>query len=455
MKTLLFLLQFMLFSFFSNAQLNTRLIASKYGNGIVKIICADTSLTDSTNKTGLLNKAGLFLSRGSGFFVSNDGYIFTNRHVIATCVWGYMLYDYRDSYGQTQSGFGPYSENIINDKSFIKAVITGYTTPVVQVFYGKGEDDYKLYIAEVVAIGTGAFDGAILKVVSDIDGHKTGDGFNALPLGNSDSAQQGERFCVAGFPAQATDYNGIEMLRDMSTLSTGIMSGYDFNMNKDYGFIKTDASVHGGNSGGPVFDESNKVIGIATATGNTTGIGLVGGINGMYYVSASNAKIHSLLIDRGLKAPNRAMSINTAPGNRQPIKTANEINGTQLSSASQNFANARIYFSNVLPDNSGAPPARSQQYSSFSIDTKKGGTIYVYVDNYPALLNTNAIVVLIDKLNKLGQYEKYQDKKFDINGAFDYTYFQFTTKEKGTFRFTVYSKETAYISSGTVDLVKK
>ncbi|MFT4155044.1 S1C family serine protease [Parafilimonas sp.] len=449
MKTLFFFLQFTLFSFLSQAQLNTKLIASRYGSSIVKIICSDTSQSNGENKMGQ------FLLRGSGFFVSSDGYIFTNRHVIETCVWGYIDYDYLDDYGKVQRNIKTYSEAAVYDKSFVKAERTGYTIPIVQVFYGTGEDDYKLYIAEVVAVGTGAFDGAILKVVSDIDGHKiTLNNFSAVPLGNSDSVQQGERFCVAGYPAQ-TIYDETTLLHDMSTLSTGIMSGYEFNMNKDYGYIKTDAAIHGGNSGGPVFDENNKVIGIATASGIATGIGLVGGINGMYYVSASNAIIHSQLIAKGLKAPIRAMSINTALGERQPIRTANEINGIQSSATSQNFANASVYFSNVPPDNSGAPPGQSQQYSSFSLDSKKGGTVYVYIDNYPALLNTDAIVVLIDKLNKSGQYEKFQDKKFEINGALDFTYFQFTLKERGTFRFTVYSKDIAYISSGTVEFVKK
>lgn len=447
MKTLLLLWSGMLLSMVLHAQLNTKLIASKYGSGIVKIICSDTSLTDSKSKSGA------FLSRGSGFFVTADGYIFTNKHVIETCVWGYIAYDYRDSYGQIRAGFDTYAENIINDKSFIKAYRTGYTIPIIQVFYGKGEDDYKLYKAKVISVGTGAFDGAILKVVSDIDGRKTNLNFNALPIGNSDNVQQGEQFCVAGFPAQA-DYNGIELLRDMSTLSTGIMSGYDFNMNKDYGYIKTDAAIHGGNSGGPVFDESNKVIGIATATGVTTGIGLVGGINGMYYISASNSKIHSLLIAKGLKAPGRSMSINTALGDRQPIKTAEEINGLLATGTGQSAAQARVYFSNVTPV-SGTPPNSIQQFTRFVIDRKQNSEIYVYVDTYPAILNTNKLVVLVDKLTKSGKFEKNQDLVFDVDASRDFAYFVFPAKEKGSYQFKIFSEKLVYLGSGTVDFVFK
>ena len=119
-------------------------------------------------------------------------------------------------------------------------------------------------------MSTGVFDGALLKIISDIDDKPVTTKFTAIPIGDSDKVIQGESLCVYGFPAQILK-DTTALLNDMSTLSIGIMSGLDYNFNADYGFIKTDAEIHPGNSGGPVFNEENKVIGIATAKGNQTG----------------------------------------------------------------------------------------------------------------------------------------------------------------------------------------
>lgn len=247
------------------SQLDTKLIVSKYGEGVVKILLLDPELEKVKEGSG-------YITRGSGFFVTKNGYIFTNRHVVEMCVKGYVNYTFKDEDGKSWKKPETYSKELFEDKYFVKANSTGYTIPVIQVYHGKNENDYKLYIAEVIAIGMGAFDGAILKVVSDIDGKPIKEKFTALPIGNSDKLKQGEQLCVYGYPMQIYgDKDPVKRyllhLRDMSTLSTGIMSGFDFVFNKDYGYIKTDAGIHGGNSGGPVFNEDNEVIGIATAYG--------------------------------------------------------------------------------------------------------------------------------------------------------------------------------------------
>ncbi|MBC8109614.1 MAG: trypsin-like peptidase domain-containing protein, partial [Verrucomicrobia bacterium] len=139
-----------------------------------------------------------------------------------------------------------------------------------------------------------------------------------VPIGDAETAKQGQRLCVFGYPAQ---YDG-EMntaLKDLTTMTIGYHSGWDYVFNKDYGFIKTDASINGGNSGGPAFGESNRVIGIASAKGTKTNIGLVGGINGMYYVAAPKSDVLKNLITRGLKVPNRAGAIATITGEKRPL----------------------------------------------------------------------------------------------------------------------------------------
>ncbi len=441
------------------SQLNPKLIASKYSKGIVKVILFDPELEKAKPGSG-------YLGRGSGFFVTADGYIFTNRHVVETCVKGYVDYDYMDENNQKKAGFSSYSEDLISNKNFIKAYNAGYTVPIIQVFTGDTENDYKLYIAKVVAIGMGAFDGALLKVVSDEQGASGNFNFTALPIGNSDDVHQGEQLCVYGFPQQIAGAGADVMLRDLSTLSLGIMSGYDFVFNKDYGFIKTDAGIHPGNSGGPVFGENNKVIGIATSIGLATGIGLVGGINGMFYISATDGDAQQKLISLGLKPPKRSFSINTITGERQPMKTVDEINdfvqpnkvdqpNKDTMSSEDIYKNSTIYFSNVSAlENNNKLPGASQQYKTFIIDKKSGGKVWVYVDNYPTPLNTKQIIVLIDQLEN-GEFKKLEDLVFDITGTLDFTYFPYSFYKKGTYRFTIYSKEMKYINSSKLDLVYK
>ena len=51
--------------------------------------------------------------------------------------------------------------------------------------------------------------------------------------------------------------------------------------------------------------------------------------------------------------------------------------------------------------------------------------------------------------------KKFKDHVYDITSTADYTYFPYTFYEKGTFKFTVYSKEYKYINFGTVEIIYK
>lgn len=278
------------------SSLDATYIADTYPNSIVKILLYDSIAEKDQPGSG-------YIGRGSGFLVTEDGIVFTNRHVIEYCVYGYMDYiqNVPPSYEQVRM-VSAYSESIVNDELTKKVIRAGHTVPIVQIYSGKEEDAYKLYYAKVVALDAGAYDGAILKIISDINRNPVTEKFHTVPIGNSDSTKQGEDLCVYGFPAQFDA--GLELtLKDLSTLTFGKHSGFDFVFNKDYGYIKTDAAINSGNSGGPVFGSNNKVVGIATATSNKTNIGLVGGINGMYTIAKSDTNLLSALKNKGLKPP--------------------------------------------------------------------------------------------------------------------------------------------------------
>lgn len=287
-------------------------IASNYYSGIVKILLFDSLAEKQNPGSG-------YLGRGSGFIATESGLIFTNKHVIDFCL-GYIKYSYYNpSDKKIYDAVDNNNSSFFSDPDYLVIKYERKATPIIQVYTGKNENSYNLYFAKIIAIDTANFDGAILKIVSDINGNPVTYKFNPIPIGNSDSTKQGEDLCVYGFPAQY-DANFDVMLKDQSTLTFGKHSGFDYYFNPQYGYIKTDASINSGNSGGPVFNSSNKVIGMATATGDKTNIGLIGGINAMYYLASVQPELLIELTQKGLTQPQRKPSFNTATLNtNQPL----------------------------------------------------------------------------------------------------------------------------------------
>ncbi|MBE1237838.1 Do family serine endopeptidase [Phaeovibrio sulfidiphilus] len=154
------------------------------------------------------------ISLGSGFVVdAKEGYIVTNNHVI------------RDADEITV---------VLQDDTVLKATIRGV--------------DEKT-------------DLALLKVETDKPLHQ-------IEWGDSDAARVGEWVVAIGNPF------GLG-----GSVTTGIISAKtrDINAGPYDSFIQTDASINKGNSGGPLFDERGRVIGINTVifspSGGSVGVG--------------------------------------------------------------------------------------------------------------------------------------------------------------------------------------
>ena len=146
---------------------------------------------------------------GSGAFIREDGYIVTNNHVI---------------------------ENA--DELRVKLF------------------DGRLLDAEVV--GADPFsDLAVLKV--------EGDGFPALPFGDSRDVRVGQWVLAVGSPLSETLSN---------TVTSGIISSlgrFSGGQNSIQSYIQTDAAVNPGNSGGPLVNLRGEIVGINSAIATRTG----------------------------------------------------------------------------------------------------------------------------------------------------------------------------------------
>ena len=160
-------------------------------------------------------------SNGSGFIISEDGYVLTNAHNI------------RDNF----------RSSVITTEINVSVVTPGGKT----------------YDASIVGIDM-ISDIALLK----IDGEK----FDYCNLGDSDNVKVGEWAIALGNPR-----NLISNVQYQPIASAGIISAVnaDFNIDSQTGklldnMIQTDASLNPGNSGGPLIDSNGNVIGINTFT---------------------------------------------------------------------------------------------------------------------------------------------------------------------------------------------
>jgi len=147
---------------------------------------------------------------GTGFIISNDGLIVTNKHVVADTTLKYK---------------------VIIGKSEIVEVVNIYRDPLNDL--------------------------AILKI------NKT----NLVPveLGDSDKLKVGQSVIAIGTALgefRSTVTKGV-----ISGLGRGITAGsQETGTEKLDNVIQTDAAINPGNSGGPLFDSSGKVIGVNVAT---------------------------------------------------------------------------------------------------------------------------------------------------------------------------------------------
>lgn len=179
-------------------------------------IDACVGITVSNVRTNAFGQNSTTASSGSGFVVTNDGYVVTNHHVIADAISNSSLT----------------LEVSFYDGTSYPATLVGY------------EEDNDLAVLKINATN-----------------------LHYVNLGNSDKLQVGEAVYAIGNPLGELTFS----------LTDGLVSALDRLISTDDGttmnMLQTNTAINPGNSGGPLFNDLGEVIGITTAKYSTSSSG--------------------------------------------------------------------------------------------------------------------------------------------------------------------------------------
>ncbi len=174
-----------------------------------------------------------YLPWGSGSIISADGLILTNCHVA----------------DPVRFGFPPEQ---IPEYDYLGVGLTIRSDRPPQLAYLATVDQADPYL-----------DLAVIRIIAEIDGTEVGPGDLNLPyleLGDSDEIVVGDDLNIFGYP-------GIG--EDTITFTKGVVSGFTLDAAiEGRAWIKTDATVAGGNSGGTAVDEGGYLVGVPTRGGD-------------------------------------------------------------------------------------------------------------------------------------------------------------------------------------------
>ena len=182
-----------------------------YNLAINQTVAITTEIT-YTNVWGYTTSAAV---KGSGFILTEDGYIMTNHHVVEDAVRG-----------------GYDIEVLMYDGSEYSAKVVGYAE----------ENDV-----------------AVIKIDAS--------GLSPVTLGDSDSMKVGEAVYAVGNPTGELEFS---MTDGMISATDRELAVQDGNSYRILNLFQTTAAINGGNSGGPIYNSRGEVIGIATAGGDSS-----------------------------------------------------------------------------------------------------------------------------------------------------------------------------------------
>lgn len=218
---------------------------------------------------------------GTGFIVTPDGYLITNAHVVETNEEELYL-------SFAMSTLENYA--IEGTNSFVADMRTlGYNMSQEEVdgmlnaFYNlisynieinNLQTSYNCFLGNVTPGSDVSAKGVALdlrkagesipgKDIAILKMDKTN--LPTVVLGDDSKLRTGDKVYAMGYPAAATLDGALNVAQAIQepTLTSGIISARK-EMAGGWNVLQTDAAIHGGNSGGPLFNENGEVVGINT-----------------------------------------------------------------------------------------------------------------------------------------------------------------------------------------------
>jgi serine protease Do len=230
---------------------------------------------------------------GTGFFITGDGYVATNCHLIesdnAFIKRQFILTAFQQiTDGNIQALQNSWAAKFTEQQksSLYNTFASVYTRLFPMSLYDLKKNIYVVYphdanensvikkLATVIVKGSQmpGKDVAILK----IDGDST---LPTLKIDGSELPDVGEQLFVYGYPGPVTNNDFVSAGSAIEpTLTTGIVSAIKNSVN-GWPVIQMDASINHGSSGGPVCNNKGEVIGLTTFGSLENTGGLAAGLN--------------------------------------------------------------------------------------------------------------------------------------------------------------------------------
>ena len=280
---------------------------SVYRNPVV-----DASTQSILSSGQLIREEIVQMPVGSGTIVSADGLILTNNHV-------YQMED-----------------NIQYDENTKTLILAQAASRSMLVYVLVDNDPLKVpafhYIADPISVDA-QHDAALLKIVADKDGNAiTNPSFSFVGIGNPFSIKLNEMLTIFGYPSKGGD---------TITITEGKFLGYyrDQRFPGLDGFIKTNAAMAPGNSGGAAMNKKS-LVGIPTAVTPPT---LAGSDLGYIHPVTWAAKVMTVAKHKyALRAPDIPLTWLRSDHNTDETRHSIYVTGKVISAQSRKGVAANV-----------------------------------------------------------------------------------------------------------------